>query len=1263
MKKILSILLFVVVLMLSACDLVPGGTDVPDPGDKGNIGENIIIPRDPSKILIDDNKPCDYGVLVDDKCMDINDILSDNITVRGTDTIVSYDTNSVELMDDYVADLTGSAGLAVMSRDVFEENIDLSGTDAVEFINLAAETTVDDSTDNVIVTLTEAGFFEEVSFTDINGTEVEIMANPLALEVYGAFTVVIFEVNSQNYGDGYTPDFNQRVYDSLYSGGIYLIHNDSGKLFPTKEVTLQENSYTQTEDFSRYVTLTVTLNEPVVETLSEPVVDEFGEFVLDEFGNMTFEDVLVPVLDDEGNPLIYTEGPIQTEFIEIQIMETFEVEILEELQTPILDDDGNPVLDADGNPTYTIEMVPVLDEEGKPTFEVQEIPLLDEFGNPVVELIEQAVLDVDGNPVYVEEFQVDLYISDLRDITYTTYYSTVTDGPLTGLAQRFVDKIMQEYYNWSYWRPSYYSLSQNSFAVIGESIYYMEQKATGDNDSVLEQIVTKLSFDDVNEELTLEAYLNASKANFEDCEIILDPSNSNIICNPWDGNIKIYAPAPGPGLKTIEDSDGLQSVTFPNGELYFFDQNYNHEYIEELGYSTTALYTISDIGELETHYIELGSSLSLCDPYENNTCLDYISVTLEDSSGVALDDTWGNYGTYIEINDGDARISDATLQLQSLGDFSSTRVDCGDETCYYQIQYEILDLAGNKLASFDTGGWYAGVENAPNFGETYQIDPTAHVQYEQVHTGNDRLCDELVAGIGCNDEFYLIDESISEHDAWVHLEQIVQDGAPLVDRLYINETNSVVYEYTKDVSGFLCEYTTCEEIVDILITDLDGTVLREESNWMTFAQDEMVPIRVEFTITDDTVVTYTDDVCTTSTGCWRGYQLEGSWLNIQYEQGDDMYATIEFAETDIVYVTQETLTNEVCVDLDGCGWTYATYIVSDGDTELYRNEQVYFNYDYGTQIPFRVLIDISDTTQETEKEYGNEDRVCDEDVCTNYVYFYFVDDTVATDHQDYWGNFIGSQPYSYVRDETMINRIGVPESTEPTVEDNLLCKELDGCQRYTQNYKIIDEFGTEYQVTRDDWYSYSLPVMFAYNDPIPNTEDFEVTYLIKDIVYYEERIQVYSFMWSLNSTTILDDNLYLIEKDSWAQGENNFILSFNEETNRYSVKYTNISAVIEITQFNDSYIAINDDETAIIEFTYNETMSDDNFYYFDVIDLTDGLAINGVSDLIVDFDGSIYFSGVDNYVQDITGRINELGEVIIDTDYTPVEIVRVRPIN
>ena len=143
----------------------------------------------------------------------------------------------------------------------------------------------------------------------------------------------------------------------------------------------------------------------------------------------------------------------------------------------------------------------------------------------------------------------------------------------------------------------------------------------------------------------------------------------------------------------------------------------------------------------------------------------------------------------------------------------------------------------------------------------------------------------------------------------------------------------------------------------------------------------------------------------------------------------------------------------------------------------------------------------------------------------------------------------------------------------------------------------------------------------------------------------------------------LDDNLYFIERDQWSQGEHNFLLSFNEVTQRYNVSYTNISAVEEITKYDDTYIGINSDKTAIIQFSFNAELSDENLKFYDEVDLTEGLSINGVNDIIVNYDGSVYFKGVDNFLNLITGYIDEFNEVHIDTEYTEPVIVRVRPIN
>jgi len=73
------------------------------------------------------------------------------------------------------------------------------------------------------------GVHFQVSFSDDSGLNVEITSNPLALEVFGDFTVIIFEVNL-GYSSG---DFMSKINESFYAGGIYLIHNATGKLYAT----------------------------------------------------------------------------------------------------------------------------------------------------------------------------------------------------------------------------------------------------------------------------------------------------------------------------------------------------------------------------------------------------------------------------------------------------------------------------------------------------------------------------------------------------------------------------------------------------------------------------------------------------------------------------------------------------------------------------------------------------------------------------------------------------------------------------------------------------------------------------------------------------------------------------------------------------------------------------------------------------------------------------------------------------------------------
>ena len=64
-------------------------------------------------------------------------------------------------MTDFVADLTDSKGLAVVSRSVFDATLNTGGATEYDLINLAATANPDETTANLIVKLTEEGFFEE----------------------------------------------------------------------------------------------------------------------------------------------------------------------------------------------------------------------------------------------------------------------------------------------------------------------------------------------------------------------------------------------------------------------------------------------------------------------------------------------------------------------------------------------------------------------------------------------------------------------------------------------------------------------------------------------------------------------------------------------------------------------------------------------------------------------------------------------------------------------------------------------------------------------------------------------------------------------------------------------------------------------------------------------------------------------------------------------------------------------------------------------
>ncbi len=683
--------------------------------------------------------------------------------------------------------------------------------------------------------------------------------------------------------------------------------------------------------------------------------------------------------------------------------------------------------------------------------------------------------------------------------------------------------------------------------------------------------------------------------------------------------------------------------------------------MEELGYYTTLLYNINDDGTLESHYIELGEREQVC----FGDCQYGINVNFFDLEGEQYNEweQWIN----IDADDGDKLISNADLELQSVGTFDSNRPDCENAYCWYQVFFKVLDDEGEVFATFDNSQEATNGGDVPAYEYSYTMDGLETIDYVLQWGTEDEICDNV---IGCVNDMYMVDESINQYGLWLYSnnDTLVDDGDVLIDRIKMNPENNAVYEYTKDVTGEMCpeEFDFCDEYIPTYFYDLDGTLMNEQWTPNRLVQvpgGEIIPLYIEYYITEDSTTTLEEGLCTTSDGCWRSYEIDEDWISAYYEQGDEVYETIVLDNSDKEVITSETLTSEICTDIDGCylGEDIVYTIVDPLGATLYEfTGWVYA--DYGETLPYHVIA-VYDETDETasdvevitRKQSTEDIKTCEEATCLEWVEF-----VIDTGTEWEW-EYLGSTYMTFVQDDQIIRRIMFPEDTEPTdQEDNMICRQEDGCMMYTNNFVILDELGNEIDVN-DDWTS--VPVLFENGEQVPTEMDFEATFVMTNITYQTSRLYIYDFIYNLNSVVILDEDLYLIESNSWDSNSDNVILTYNETTGRYSAMYTNLSTVTEISKLGDSYVAINEDENAILKFTYNIEESSNNYYFFDEVNLTDGLSINGVNDLIIDYDGSIYFQGVDNFITDITGTIAEDGTVTIDTEVVERVIVRVRPIN
>lgn len=658
--------------LLTACQMFGDDTDV-------SIPDNDIPERIP--LDSDGHCPMEEGyVLVDDECV----LLDRDFSGRGSfsrEEFVHIGKEQTAAMDELVADLSGSVGLAVMSRSLFETHSPYLYTFSTAFFGLLSTNDEDDA-ENVFVKLLEEGVFEEIAFLDEDGQEVAIDLNPLVLEVFGAYTVVAFEMPME----GEPEDLQHQVNHSFHYGGVYLIHNETGKVFATQEVHYHEHVSSETESFAKMVTVTVTLHEPVMREAKEYLYDEEDNPVLDDEDNHLYDIVLVPVLDENDEPLVFTEGPILTATVEVPLYEHYLQQVYE---------DGEPVFDDDGEPVYEEVSEPVLDEEGDPVYVTEEV----------------AVLDEDGHVQYLETFEITLDVVEYVTHTEIHYEAYAEPTPLGHVVHLLLNDMLDADPDDNMHDRNAHDLIGNRVVAGAGTLYYKALRSTLESGAEGE-IVVRISYDDETDELVLEEHMNITAAGFTDCALFVDPDEGIVFC--FGDDLRIFTPEHG--LATIEGIEQPASMSMPNGKLYFYSLIQSEE-------SSFLMHRITPEGTIEDVHIELPENIITCENAEG--CLEYHVMPLFDDAGEEED----YHRMVTSFAEGDALFDRVRLSVQSVDVGSSSEICEEAEGCtLLTSNFTVVDDAEEAIA-LAAASEYAAYPVHFAYGDTIPDTEDFHVTY------------------------------------------------------------------------------------------------------------------------------------------------------------------------------------------------------------------------------------------------------------------------------------------------------------------------------------------------------------------------------------------------------------------------------------------------------------------------------------------------------------------------------------------------------